>query len=230
MITFITWLRCFAAILITNAHYSGIYPSDLIANGGLIGDIVFFAVSGYCLTELKTGFSKWYSKRVSRILPTVILISIIYIVFGKYNLSSYASGTENTILYTELSILGIRYPVFLSWFVYPTYYHFVGSILILYIPYYFILKSESIKKHIPFVMFLLFMLCITFYILNYNKTYYHIDNVREPMIRFLFMESMLLGAWFKINDNIFRNKGNSIIYMVGFLATFIISTTSFFIS
>ena len=31
----------------------------------------------------------------------------------------------------------------------------------------------------------------------YDKSYYHIDTVREPMVRFLFMESMLLGAYFK---------------------------------
>lgn len=42
MIVFITWLRCLAAMLITNAHYTGIYPTDLIANGGLIGDVLFF--------------------------------------------------------------------------------------------------------------------------------------------------------------------------------------------
>ena len=47
MVTFITFLRAIAACLITNAHYTGIYPTDLIANGGLVGDVIFFAVSGY---------------------------------------------------------------------------------------------------------------------------------------------------------------------------------------
>ena len=37
MITFIAFLRALAACLITNAHYTGIYPTDLIANGGLMG-------------------------------------------------------------------------------------------------------------------------------------------------------------------------------------------------
>ena len=41
MIFFITLLRCVAACLITNAHYTGIYPSDIIANGGLLGDVLF---------------------------------------------------------------------------------------------------------------------------------------------------------------------------------------------
>lgn len=32
MIFYITFLRALAAILITNAHYVGVYPTDLIAN------------------------------------------------------------------------------------------------------------------------------------------------------------------------------------------------------
>lgn len=53
MIFFITVLRALAACLITNAHYTGIYPIEIIANGGLIGDVLFFAVSGYCLYNVK---------------------------------------------------------------------------------------------------------------------------------------------------------------------------------
>lgn len=108
-------------MLITNAHYTGIYPTDWIANGGLIGDTLFFALSGYCLTNIKTGFWKWYGKRLNRILPAVSLITIIYAVLGQYDLGNYASGTENTILYTLLSTVGIEYPKWMSWFIYqPT--------------------------------------------------------------------------------------------------------------
>ncbi|MCD8012204.1 MAG: acyltransferase [Lachnospiraceae bacterium] len=220
MITFITWLRCLAAMLITNAHYTGIYPTDLIANGGLIGDILFFAVSGYCLTNIRTGFWKWYGKRISRILPAVILITLIYAVLGQYDLSSYALGTENTILYSELAAVGVRYSKWLSWFIYPTYYHFIGSILVLYIPYYFMMKSERIKKHIPAVMGIIFIAYVACYIFAYDKSYYHIDTVREPMIRFLFMESMLLGVWFRLNDEKLRNKGRAWVYAVGSIVAF----------
>lgn len=218
VITFITWLRSLAAILITNAHYTNIYPMDIIANGGLIGDILFFAVSGYCLTNIRTSFIKWYGKRFVRILPAVILITVIYMLFGQYNLAYYADGTEQTILYNLLSLIGIKYPTFLSWFVYPTYYHFIGSILVLYIPYYFIIKIEKLKKHIPTIMVVIFVIYFVIYLLVYDKSYYHIDTVREPIIRFLFMESMLLGAWFRVNDLKFRNFGKSWVYM---LLTFI---------
>ena len=42
MIFFITCLRMIAACLITNAHYTGIYPTDLIANGRIIGRCYIF--------------------------------------------------------------------------------------------------------------------------------------------------------------------------------------------
>lgn len=51
MVMFITFLRALAACLITNAHYTGVYPIDLIANGGLIGDVFFsqFLVGVYAI-------------------------------------------------------------------------------------------------------------------------------------------------------------------------------------
>ena len=177
MLFFITVLRTLAACLITNAHYTGIYPTDLIANGGLIGDIIFFAVSGYCLCNVKGNFVRWYSKRVVRCYLPVLLITGLYMLLGFYSLSDHTA---------------------LWWYVYPTYYHFVASIIVLYIPFYIIMKIEMLKKHILHIMLLLFVVCVTVYLLPiYDKSYYHIDTVREPMIRFLFMESMLLGAYFK---------------------------------
>lgn len=215
MIAFIIYLRCLAAMLITNAHYIGIYPTDLIANGGLLGDIIFFCVSGYCLTNLQTGFFKWYGKRLTRILPSVFFVIAVYWILGQYDFSIYASGTEATLLYQALTAVGITYPKWLSWFLYPTDYHFVASILVLYIPYYFILKSEVLRKHIPVVMSVIAAIGVAIYIFAYDKSFYHIDTVREPFIRFLFLESMLMGAWFKLNDAKLRNAGKPILYAAG---------------
>lgn len=185
MVQFIVFLRCFAALIITNAHYTGIYPTDIIANGGLIGDILFFTVSGYCLVGVKGSFSSWYSKRLLRIYPAVILMTVIYAVLGFYDI------TPSTAI---------------SWFVYPTYYHFVASIIILYIPYYLVMKIEVLRNRIPLIMLLVFIAYLIIYIVAYDTSVYHIDKVREPMIRFLFGESMLLGAYFRQNDVKFRNN------------------------
>lgn len=185
MVFFITFLRALAACFITNAHYTGIYPTDIIANGGLIGDVLFFAVSGYCLYNVKGNFSRWYGKRLIRVYVPVLIMTTIFLLLGSY----VVSPDKN-----------------LSWWlIYPTYYHFVASIIVLYIPFFIVLKAKVLKENIPLVVLAVFVVYILVYILVYDKTRYHIDTVREPMIRFLFFESMLLGAWFKKNDSKYRN-------------------------
>ena len=185
MIFFVTCLRALAACLITNAHYTGIYPIDLIANGGLIGDILFFAVSGYCLYNVKTLFPRWYGKRIYRVYPPVLIMTAIYVILGFYSLEDRSAGW---------------------WFIYPTYYHFVASIIVLYIPFYFIMKIRFLKERILSVMGIIAVVWLLIYFTVYDNSYYHIDTVREPMIRFLFIECMLLGAWFRQNDEKVRNK------------------------
>ena len=191
MVFFITFLRALAACLITNAHYTGIYPTDLIANGGLIGDVLFFAVSGYCLYNVKqalspAGFGRWYGKRIWRVYPPVLIMTAVYMLLGAYRLSAEKG--------------------FLWWYIYPTYYHFVASIILLYIPFFFIMKIDWLKERIIPIMAVIGVAWLAVYFTVYDRTYYHIDTVREPMIRFLFMESMLLGAWFRKNDHALRNK------------------------
>lgn len=201
MIFFISFLRAIAACIITNSHYTGVYPTDLIANGGLLGDVIFFAVSGYCLYNLKLGFIKWYGKRVYRVYIPTVIITLIYFLIGFY------------------PILDLRDA--LSWFIYPTHYHFVASIIVLYIPYYFIIKWKFTKEHLIGVMAVIALIWILVYIFAFDKSYYHVDDVYSNMIRFLFGESMLLGAWFRQNDsklrNVFKWK-----YVVGFGALFVI--------
>ena len=204
MIFFITVLRALAACLITNAHYTGIYPTDLIANGGLIGDILFFAVSGYCLYNVKGSFLTWYGKRLYRIYLPVIIMTAIYVVCGAYSLEWHNVGW---------------------WFVYPTYYHFVASIIVLYVPFYFIMKTDILRKHLILLMLIIEVGQLLVYLTVYDKSYYHIDTVREPMIRFLFMESMLLGAWFRQNDLKIRNKFK-IWYLPALCVMFLIYITS----
>lgn len=185
MAFFITVLRALAACLITNSHYTGIYPSDIIANGGLVGDVLFFAVSGYCLYNVKLPFFKWYGKRLWRVYLPVVLGTLILLLLGGYSFSEMT---------------------WFEWFIYPTYYHFVASIVFLYIPFYFLMKFDISRNHIVRVMGIIAAIALVVYLTVYDKSYYHIDTVREPFIRFLFVESMLLGAYFRQNDEKLRNS------------------------
>ena len=191
MIFFITFLRALAACLITNAHYTGIYPTDLIANGGLLGDVLFFAVSGYCLFHVKyplsvSGFGRWYGRRVLRVYTPVLIMTVVFMIIGRYRLSDDQ---------------GVFW-----WYVYPTYYHFVSSILILYIPFFFIMKIPALRGRLPLIMIILAGIWMLLYWTVYDRSFYHIDSVHEPMIRLLFLESMLLGAWFRQHDGELRNR------------------------
>lgn len=187
MVFFITVLRALAAMIITNSHYTGVYPSDIIANGGLFGDVIFFAVSGFCLFNIKQKFDEWYLKRVFRCYTAPVIITGVYMLIGLYD--------------TPTGILDA-----LRWFIYPTNYHFVASIILLYIPYYFVVKTDKLRNNIPLIMLGIALVYTFIYILFYDKSYYHIDKVREPMIRFLFFEAMMLGAYFRINVETYRNK------------------------
>ena len=195
MIFFITVLRALAACIITNSHYVGVYPTDLIANGGLFGDVIFFAVSGFCLTNVKNSFPKWYAKRLVRVFPGVLIISAVYILLGIHTMEPTFSGV-------------------ISSFIYPTGYHFVASIITLYIPFYFVMKIQKLRENIPVVAGVTALIWLIIYVFIYDKSYYHIDTVREPMIRFLFFFAMLLGAYFKLNMEKYRNKKSIISWIL----------------
>ena len=198
MIFFITFLKALAACFITNAHYTGVYPVELIANGGLIGDILFFAVSGYCLYNVKFSFPRWYGKRLFRVYPPVIIITFVYTLLGFCPV-----GWGNAV----------------QWFIYPTHYHFVASIIVLYIPYFIVLNIRFFKEHIPQIMLVIAALWLIAYALFCDKATYNIDNVYSPMIWFLFLESMLFGAYFRANDAKFRNRFSAL-SIVGLAVSF----------
>lgn len=203
MIFFINVLRAFAAILITNSHYGIVYPISAIASGGLLGDVLFFAVSGFCLTDIKENFPKWYLKRIFRIFPALWIITFVYVLFGIYAVGDI----------TE----------FMKMFIFPTNYHFIASIMLIYILYYYVMKLEKLKKNIPAVFIGIVAVQLFIYIFFYDKSFYHIDSVSEPMIRLLFFEAMLVGAYVKMNSERFINKNR----VFNWVCTFILIITYF---
>lgn len=176
---FIVLIRALAAILITNSHYTDVYPTDLIANGGLLGDVLFFAVSGFCLASSKRiSFGKWYLKRFIRIYIPMWMIRIVYILLGV----SVVTGVKSIFEY----------------FILPRDWHFISSIILLYIPMFFISRSvEMNKKNYILIASGLLSLQMLLYLFVYDYSFYHIDAVNEPMIEFLFFQSMLIGLHYR---------------------------------
>ena len=150
---FIVLIRALAAMVITNAHYTGIYPTDLIANGGLLGDVLFFAVSGFCLANTQGSFRKWYLKRFVRVYIPSWVITIIYIFLGFYVVSDWKD--------------------FVVFFVWPTHWHFVASIILLYIPLFFVSKNIKMnKKNYWRLSGGLLAFQLLFYLTVYDYSYY----------------------------------------------------------
>ena len=208
---FINLLRVLAAVCITNSHFANVWPVSGIASGGMLGDVLFFAISGYCLyhSDFKfRDFGKWYIKRIRRIYVTVVLIALITCLFTGF--PETARGWIHV-------------------FVYPTQYHFVASIMVLYILYYIwmhFLKRWRIKIWVSGLIY--FIVVLTIYCLTFDKSWYHIDVVEEHFIRFLFFGAMLIGAHIrettqdrdtqKLQQNIWKSSGICIVIIILYFA------------
>ncbi len=198
MLLCIYLLRILGAILITNAHYEAIYPVPVIANGGLLGDVLFFAVSGFCLYPIRKSFLQWYGRRLKRIYPLVWIITVIYLLLGFYQAGSF---------------LG-----FVKLLIYPTYYHFVASILLLYVVYFIVAKllqghEQNWNRWFGFVVAALAASYVILYLTIYNRSYYHIDTVREPMIEFLYFFAMLIGLYYRRHQEQYMGKPSKLSWL-----------------
>ena len=185
---FIVFLRVIAACLITNTHFGPIYPSNSLAVGGLIGDLLFFAISGYCLADLHgKPFGSWYWKRIIRVLPSVWIISVVLLFVGDYHIGNLWHGVKI--------------------FLYPTKYHFVGSIMLLYIPFYFIMRWEKLRERIPLLLGILTAAWLLCYFFFYDKSL-RLDIAQREITKFPYFFCMLSGAYMKLHGEKFVGKNS----------------------
>lgn len=187
MFEFVNWLKTFAAICITNSHYADIWPISSMAFGGQLGNCLYFFLSGFCLFNIKESFPKWYVKRIIRIYPALWIVNSIDLLVGRTSITEVTG--------------------FVHCFFYPTWFHFIASIMLLYILYYVVRYAQSkIKLDIRWVMLGVITLFFVLYLLCFDKSTYHIDDVNENWVRFMFFESMLLGAWLRERYNEIEKK------------------------
>lgn len=203
MFQFVYWLKALAVILITNAHYADIWPIPRLAMGGHLGNCIYFFVSGFCLYSIRNSFPGWYAKRIVRIYPALWIVAAIRQLIGSWHIDTLIS--------------------YVHCLIYPTWYHFIASILLLYVVYY-ILRRIQMRLNIRTIWLLLLTLAVylTAYFLWCDKSYYHIDDVEEKWCRFQFMASMLVGALCRENYKRLREKISvmDIVGLVGSLAAY----------
>lgn len=178
MYQFVYWLKAIAAIFITNSHYADIWPVSALAFGGHLGNCLYFFVSGFCLCHIKETFPKWYLKRAIRIYPSLWICAAVFLLIGWYHFDSFLAGFHCLI--------------------YPTWFHFIGTIMLMYILFYIVRWAQS-KVHLKTqtVMLVVLLAFMAIFMFRFDKTYYHIDDVNEKWVRFQFAESMLMGSLFR---------------------------------
>lgn len=205
MFGFVTWLRAIAAVLITNAHYADIWPVSSLAFGGQMGNCLYFFLSGFCLFHIKDSFPKWYLRRIVRIYPAVWIVNTIDLLVGRTSIGEFMG--------------------FVHCYFYPTWFHFIGSIMFLYVLYYIArYVQKKLKLDMRWLILAVLVVYLILYVTKFDKSFYHIDNVEKKWVRFMFFESMLLGAWLreryeKITDRI--TVGDSILFVVSTMLFFV---------
>lgn len=204
MFQFIVVLRTIACLLITNSHGEAVYPIRILASGGLLGDAIYFAISGYCLYTLKeTKFLPWYGKRLKRVYIPTWITAGLFIVTGIYG----KIGAKRVL---ELLI-------------WPTHYHFVASILVMYIIFYFAVRyingggTRRGHRLVQMVLAAAVLFLALFYTVC-DRSYYHIDNVNNHIIWFLYFFSMMIGAYFRMNSDKYLGK-TTVISWIGILGS-----------
>lgn len=202
---YVTALRATAAVLITNAHFVGVYPVDQLASGGLLGDVLFFAIAGFSLS-VGERFDRWYLKRAIRIYVPVLLATLAYMIVGLYEVTA---GTA------------------FSQLVFPTNYHFVASIMVLYPLMFLVNRIPVLSRNVPTLIVGVLVAQSTVFLTIYDSSYYHVDNVTEPFVRFVFLVAMLLGVHFRNCDQKYRarrSRADWPLVLVAAVAYFLLKT------
>ena len=180
----INYLRCIAALLVINTHLTGMYPPKLsfLAAGGFFANSLFFFVSGYCLTNVELFFPKWYWKRFLRVyVPYLLMIPILFLAGSLAGLNWI-----NVVMPFEA-------------------YHFIPTILLLYIFYYFLTKlNQKTKFRYEFQIVALLLAAILWFVFFFDKENGDVLRHFSVIESIFYLIPMLLGGMAKEGRRIQR--------------------------
>jgi peptidoglycan/LPS O-acetylase OafA/YrhL len=148
------FVRILAIVLIAHSHLDHLYPLPQIAVGGAIGNSLFFMVSGYGLAasyrEYKRSFSLWYRRKIMRIYPSVLLVTLMDFLLNKswrdWGVTDYAMALTWPTLFWFVAAIMLFYPLFFVVMRCEDNRAFIGGIVllsVLYIGWYFFFVDVS---------------------------------------------------------------------------------------
>lgn len=122
----VDYFKMLATLLVMNSHAEMLYPKyQVLASGGAIGDGLFMFCSGFTLFLGTMGrFDNYYKRRLQRIVPSMVALSVILALAGWFS----GNSIEGTTIGMTLSSKN-----YLTW------------ILLFYIPLFFVRKYFSNK-------------------------------------------------------------------------------------
>ena len=161
-------LKFFAVILVFNSHLDSLYGEyRMLATGGAIGDALFFFSSGFTLFLGRFGrFDNWYKRRIKRIYPSLIALSLFL-----------------SVLNTDMTISTIVFRAGGYWF--------INCIMVYYIILYFVRKYCIRKPLVPFLITTIVVL--VFYCFEDSSTMFMYKGTYFRRLYFFFF--MLAGAY-----------------------------------
>ena len=170
----ITYLKCFAALIVINSHVGALYPPQFsfVSSGGFFANCLFFFISGFCLTNLKLEFAPWYWKRLVRVgVPFLVLTP--FLIFSAKPLN--CENAYNAVVSTR--------------------YHFVLELLILYIFYCFAVKLNNTARysHAITSVFVVFFWGL-YYFLVYDPSKTGLLTALSPNVFAAYFLAMIMGA------------------------------------
>lgn len=175
-------LQCLAALLIANSHLEGLYPRSWMAADGLIGNSLFFFLSGYGLVKSEKQnhrpFFNYYTRRVWRIYPALWLVVILFQL-----------GMGET-----WKLWGVA--DYFRFFLYPTAYGYIEEIMIFYIPFYFLARLQR-----PMVLVWLCLALVIPYMVRYvlalppgGIVHLKLGNTDPWLWHIFYFQMMLVGG------------------------------------
>lgn len=155
------FVRFLGIILITNSHIDSLYPLPQLATGGALGNALFFLISGYCLERSyacrTTSLPAWFSRRITRIYPSVIIVTLFVEILLNQGWQEWTATN------------------YISVFVWPTQYWFVGALMLFYL---FIYVPMRLQKPVLYLALIAVIILpyAYFYMVTLDLLHYSIEG------------------------------------------------------
>lgn len=198
------FVRFLAIFLITNSHLDHLYPVSQIGTGGAIGNALFFMLSGYGLVVSEQGvrisFLSWYWRRITRIYPSVLLVTLIDITLNR-------------------SWMSWRVMDYLSAFLWPTLFWFVGAIMIFYLLFFVVMRLGGNRAFLAGIAFFS-VFYVLWYLFFVDLSAYTIEGPSHFKWVFYLM-IMLFGGYLAGSVRIPRGTLRHLLYLSAALLGYI---------